>query len=158
TGQLVSTTPVATTGVLGFDTASAAPRNFGAYTGTRIHGIDYSPTWLGWVPTKFTQFEDSDFLNDAFASFVAANFQSPPTGAQSTPQMNALSRTDLQTIFNDGFNLIRPYNWGQQRGWSGGQSGPGPGLAHINFLTTAANLRLKVVVPVSDYFLGNDTF
>ena len=65
-------------------------------------------------------------------------------------------RDDLGTIAHDGFNLVRLYNWDVARGTSPSQQNKG--LDHLNFLNYAASLGVKVVVPVSDFFLNDDQF
>ncbi|WP_163595054.1 hypothetical protein, partial [Klebsiella pneumoniae] len=64
-------------------------------------------------------------------------------------------RDDLGTIAKAGFNLVRLYDWGMARGTSATSD---TGLDHINFLNYAQSLGVKVVVPVSNYFLSNDPF
>ena len=66
-------------------------------------------------------------------------------------------RNDLGTIASDGFNLVRLYNWDMARGTSADRPS-NTGLDHINFLNYASTLGLKIVVPVSDFFLSNDQY
>ena len=127
------------------------------YTGTIWYGVDYSPTWPGWVVgAANTQTNDSDFANDAFQSFWNNQYEAAPTGDPSVPVNNKSNyRNDLDTISSYGFNLIRLYNWNMARGTS---STSNVGLDHINFLDYANTAGLKVVVPISDYFLGDDQY
>jgi len=127
------------------------------YTGPTWRGVDYSPTWPGWVVgTGATQTADSDFANDAFQSFWNDKYQKAPTCDQSVPHNNGTNyRDDLKTISSIGFNLVRLYNWDMARGTT---YSSGIGLDHINFLNYAKTLGLKVVVPVSDYFLSDDQY
>lgn len=128
-----------------------------AYTGKTFRGVDYSPTWPTWSPgAGGTQTNDSDFANDAFASFWSDTFRAPPSGGGSVPVSNGTNyRDDLATMQRYGFNLVRLYDWDMARG-STSQSGPAPD--HINFLDRAYALGMQVVVPVSDYFLGDDQY
>ena len=128
-----------------------------AYTGTIYRGVDYSPTWPGWVVgANATQTGDSDFANDAFAALWGKGYQAAPAGSPSVPFNNGSNyRNDLQTIANDGFNLVRLYNWDMARGTT---SSSDSGLDHLNFLNYANSLGLKVVVPVSDFFLNDTEF
>jgi hypothetical protein len=128
-----------------------------AYTGQTYRGVDYSPTWPGWVVgAGSTQTGDSDFANDAFASLWGKGYQAAPAGSPSVPFNNGGNyRNDLQTIANDGFNLVRLYNWDMARGTTGSSD---TGLDHINFLNYAQSLGLKVIVPVSDFFLNDTEF
>ena len=126
------------------------------YTGTIYRGVDYSPTWVSWNQGLSSQTGDSDFFNDAFASFWASAYQAAPQGDTSVPVNNGTGtanyRGDLQTMVTDGFNLVRLYNWDMARGTT---SSSNTGLDHLNFLNTAKQLGLQVVVPVSDFFLSN---
>ncbi len=127
------------------------------YTGQTYRGVSYSPTWPTWVVgTQGTQTGDSDFANDAFQSFWSNKFKPVPSGDASVPINNHGNyRDDLKTIQTIGFNLVRLYNWDMARGSS---SATGPALGHINFLDYAHSLGLKVVVPVSNYFLGDNQY
>lgn len=121
--------------------ASSASQVFVGYTGAKQYASAYNPTWPNWSPTAAAQLNDSDFFNDAFRGL----WDIDPTTNQ--------GRQDLQTLHDAGFNLIRLYNWGPSRGWNGTS-----GNAHISFLDKAQELGLKVIVPISDYFLGNDQY
>jgi len=58
-----------------------------------------------------------------------------------------VGRYDLKNIAKMGCNTIKMYNW----------SAPSPHYwqrNHINFLKMAAQLRLKVIVPISNFFTG----
>jgi hypothetical protein len=152
-----------------------------AYTGTIYRGVDYSPTWSTWAQVKGnTQTNDSDMYNDAFASLWANAYQAAPSGPfpalppgtlpngdPSVPVPNSIYRDDLGTIHTDGFHLVRLYDWGMNRGTaytSGPYNPPIPpaasnvGLDHFNFLNYAQSKNLQIVVPVSDYFLGDDQY
>jgi len=118
-----------------------------AYTGPVIHSIDYSPTWPNWVHPSdaLNQLNDSDFANSSFVGLWGTN--------------DGEGRNDLKTIQDGGYNSIRMYNWGPTRGWvSVGGEGIGYGTAHRSFLEDAYNKGLKVIVPVSNYFLSNDRY
>lgn len=126
------------------------------YTGGTFRGVDYSPTWPSWVVgTGAVQTADSDFANDAFQSFWSNLFVAAPSGDTSAPVQNTIYRNDLGTIAKLGFNLVRLYNWDMARGTT---STSNTGLDHINFLNYAGTLGIKVVVPVSDYFLSDDQY
>ncbi|MGD9879691.1 MAG: DUF4214 domain-containing protein [Reyranella sp.] len=126
------------------------------YTGKVFRGVDYAATWPGWNPKANAQFNDSDMANDAFASFWAKEYQAATQPSLSVPANNGSNyRDDLGTIAKDGFNLVRLYDWDMARGTSASSD---TGLDHINFLDYAKTLGIKVVVPVSNYFLSNDPF
>jgi hypothetical protein len=116
------------------------PHVFGSYGGPKLYAVAYDPTWPGWSSTAALQLNDSDFFSDAFKGLW---------GTDATGQ----GRQDLATIRNEGFNLVRLYNWGPSRGWNG-SAGP----AHLAFLDQAQELGLQVIVPVSNYFLGDDQY
>jgi hypothetical protein len=118
----------------------------GGYTGTIYRGVDYAPTWPNWAPTKLTQFEDSDFYNHAFRGLWS------PEGS------GGKGRNDLANIGSTspngiGFNEVRLYNWGPVRGWNGTK-----GTGHLAFLKYAGEQGVKVMVPVSNYFLGSEQY
>jgi hypothetical protein len=142
-----------------------------AYTGPIYHGVDYNPTWPTWTPSA-GQLSDSDFFNNAFAGLwgqvPASRARHPvkahprhlgkahPTrgGVRSAAKTSdSTGRNDLGTIASIGFNEIRLYNWGPTRGWNGTM-----GTGHDNFLNYANSLGVKVMVPVSNYFLSNDQY
>ncbi|MBL6446006.1 hypothetical protein JMN32_06780 [Fulvivirga sp. 29W222] len=125
------------------------------YSGKIWRGVDYSPTWPTWSATPNTQTGDSDFANDAFQSLWSNKYLPAPTNDPSGPVKNSNYRDDLKTISDLGFNLIRLYNWNMARGTT---SSSNTGLDHINFLNYAYSLGLKVVVPISDYFLGDNQY
>src|SRR5438105_4893386 len=126
------------------------------YAGPIFRGVDYSPTWPTWVVgSQGTQTGDSDFANDAFQSLWSGAFMAAPSGDTSAPVNNSIYRNDLKTIQSIGFNLIRLYDWDMARGST---SVTGAGLDHINFLDYANSLGMKVVVPVADYFVGDDQY
>jgi hypothetical protein len=125
------------------------------YAGPIMRGVDYSPTWPGWAATPSTQTGDSDFFNDAFGSLWNTEYVAPPTGDPSSPVNNSNYRGDLTTISGIGFNLVRLYNWDMARGTTASSN---TGLDHINFLNAAESLGLKVVVPISDYFLSDGQY
>lgn len=126
------------------------------YTGQTWRGVDYSPTWPTWVVgAGGTQTNDSDFANDAFQSLWGKAYQAAPAGDPSIPVSNSKYRDDLATISSFGFNLVRLYDWDMARGTAQGSD---TGLDHINFLNYADSLGLKVVIPVSDYFLSDDQY
>ncbi len=132
-----------------------------AYHGPVIHGINYSPTWQGFQPTG--SFFDSDFANDAFVDLWGREKGGKP---ELNPMTNtgagSRGRNDLAAIAEEGFNLVRLYNWSPTRQ----NLGAPPDSAHWNFLRYAERLKphdgysshLGVVVPVSDYFVSNDKF
>ena len=103
------------------------------------HGICYSPTWTTFKPPyknngPNAQFSDVDFFNVAFEGLWK-------------------SRGDLRALGGTGFTLLRLYNWGPTRGWNGSV-----GDAHLPFLDHAKERGLKVIVPVSNYFLSSDQY
>lgn len=127
------------------------------YKGTVWRGVDYSPTWPNWSAQPGSQTGDSDFANDAFQSLWSNAVMDLPKGDPSALPViaNTTFRNDLGTIANAGFNLVRLYDWNMARGTSATSN---VGRDHINFLDYADKLGLKVVVPVSDYFLSNDQY
>lgn len=126
------------------------------YTGPSYRGVDYSPTWPAWTSAPGSQTGDSDFANDAFQSFWSNKYIKPPTGTLSVPVDNSSNyRDDLGVISSHKFNLVRLYDWDMARGTTATSD---IGLDHINFLDYANTKNVKVVVPVSDFFLGNSQY
>jgi hypothetical protein len=116
-----------------------------AYGGAPIFAAAYNPTWPNWFPKAGTQLEDSDFATAAFQGLWGS--------------VNGKGRNDLQTIQSAGFNTVRLYNWGPSREGRTATGQPdGKFDAHLPFLDTAQALGLKVIVPVSNYFLSNDKY
>lgn len=137
--------------------ASYEGKNMAWYTGVIYRGVDYHGFWPGWQSKGGTQTEDSDFATDAFASLWGKGFQQAYQPSFSKPADNGTNyRDDLGTLAHEGFNLIRLYDWNPARGTSPGA--PFEGLDHINFLNYAKSLGMKVVVPVSNYFLSNNQY
>jgi hypothetical protein len=104
------------------------------------YGICYSPTWSTFKPPyknngPDAQFSDVDFFNVAFEGLWK-------------------SRGDLTELGAAGFTLVRLYNWGPTRGWND----DGVGDAHLPFLEEAKKRGLRVIVPVSNYFLSSDKY
>ncbi|WP_260955649.1 hypothetical protein [Pseudomonas citri] len=117
-------------------------------TSDTVFGMVYSPTWTTWSPPYSNsgpqaQFSDSDFFNDSFQALWN-------TGQDTSS--NAY-RNDIGVIGSFGFNLVRLYDWGATRGWNGTY-----GAAHISFLDHAQQSGVKVMVPISNYFLSDDTY
>jgi hypothetical protein len=116
-----------------------------------LYGVCYSPTWSTYKPERndgpLAQFSDNDFFNTSFTAL----WNSPVTANPNTSKW----RGDLKTMLGAGFNLLRLYNWGPTRGWNGTK-----GIEHLGFLSDAYKLRsdVKVIVPVSNYFLSSDTY
>jgi hypothetical protein len=129
------------------------------YTGPTLRGVNYGPTWPGWKPGRKDpqeQTTDSDFCNDAFQSLWSDKYKESPPDDDSAPVDNLLNyRNDLGPIGSHRFNVVRPYDFNMARGSS---REAGPALDHINFLNRAQALGLKVVVPISDYFLNDDDY
>lgn len=135
----------------GASLASAPPQVLGSQLDTsELQGVNYVPTWPGWFPTGGSQLEDSDFYTDAFRALWDVDG-------------SGQGRRDLQTISDTGFNLVRLFNWGPTRGWVDAIKS---GTAHVNstiaglqsFLDLSYSQGTKVVVPVSNYFLGDDQY
>jgi hypothetical protein len=104
------------------------------------HGVCYSPTWTTYRPPynnegPQAQFSDADFANISF---------------QALWNFGGNLRNDLGTLGSASFNLVRLYNWGPTRGWNGLR-----GDAHMPFLDYATKQGLRVIVPISNYFLSN---
>jgi hypothetical protein len=132
-----------------------------AYQGPVVHAINYSPTWQGFQPTG--SFFDSDFANDAFVGLWGREKGGKPElNPKTNTRDGSRGRNDLATIANEGFNVVRLYNWSPTRRKVGGALDS----AHWNFLRYAEKLKpndgysqhLGVIVPVSDYFVSNDKF
>src|SRR5262249_21346725 len=127
TGKVLSQTTLP----LDPDVAGEQPTVRQTYTGPVYRGINYSPSWAGFIPGQGnTQQQDSDFATDAFQSFWANKrypLQPDDTGSQlpgdpmngPNPMLpaNTLFRDDLGLIKADGFNLVRLYNWNPTRDW-----------------------------------------
>jgi hypothetical protein len=138
TGAPISKALVAGLGAGSLGVSSVLETSFTSYQGEKYHGVVYSPTWPNWAPTGGTQLEDSDFGNIAFQGLWGID--------TNTNQ----GRNDLGTFQSAGFNLVRLYNWGPERGWNGTR-----GIAHLPFLDQALADNEKVIVPVSNFFLSD---
>lgn len=119
-------------------------------TQTIFYGVAYSPTWTTWSPPYSNtganaQFSDSDFFNGSFQAL----WNKGKDASQNK------YRDDLGTMSSGGFNLVRLYNWGPTRGWNATTQ---VGDAHIGFLNYATAQSLQVIVPISNYFLSDDTY
>ena len=113
------------------------------------YGVCYSPTWTTWSPPYSNsgtdaQFSDADFFNSSFQALWN-------TGSDSNGNVY---RDDLATIAS-AFNLVRLYNWDPTRGWDSSTS---VGSAHLGFLNYASAEGLQVIIPISNYFLSDDTY
>lgn len=139
-GAALNNTPLRALGVRGLNLSSAAAELPTTYKGLKQYGAAYNPTWPNWSPTANPQLNDSDFFNSAFAGLW---------GTDGTGQ----GRNDLTTISNSGVNLVRLYNWGPSRKGPSGRFD-----AHQSFLDKANQLGMKVIVPVSDYFLSSSQY
>ncbi|WP_420128726.1 hypothetical protein [Longimicrobium sp.] len=118
-------------------------------TGTK-YGICYNPTWPGYTGSypnsgPNAQLSDADFFNVSFQALWNAG----------TDANGNVYRDDLGTIGGGGFNLVRLYNWGPTRGWDATTQ---VGTAHLDFLDYASKNGIQVIVPVSNYFLSDDTY
>ncbi len=121
------------------------PRQLMSYSGAPTYAIAYNPTWPHWAPKAGTQLEDSDFATAAFQGLWGT--------------VHGKGRNDLQTIKDAGFNTVRLYNWGPSREGRTADGKPtGKFDGHLPFLDTSQSLGLKVIVPVSNYFLSNDQY
>ena len=90
------------------------------------------------------QLHDSDFYN--------ATFQ----GLWSTPrvEIEGTQYSDLQAMKQIGFDTIRLYDWNPQRGFTSLNGGTSD---HAAFLQALDQLGMKVIVPVSNYNLTDNT-
>lgn len=148
-GNFVSAPSFGGTSTANFQMSSNPDAPGGAYGGTTQHGMVYSPTWLNWAQqrTGLNQLSDSDMANDAFRGLWDVD---PTTGQGRRDLATIAAKENTQT---KGFNLIRLFDWEPGRGWDGSK-----GLGHIAFLDKAQELGLKVIVPISNYFLSNDQY
>jgi hypothetical protein len=89
------------------------------------------------------QLGDTDFYNSAFRAI----WETPRYEAADGTKL-----TDLQVMSRSGFDTIRLYDWDPQRGYV---SQTGQVTEHIAFLDAAQANGLKVIVPVSNFFLGD---
>lgn len=106
-----------------------------------IKGVCYSPAPsddAGQPPEKYF---DTDFTNSCFELLWGAG-----------PEGGVAGRNDLATLAAAGVNLLHLYDWSVP---------PAPGAApgdhersHLSFLAAAHAAGLRVIVPVSNYFLG----
>jgi hypothetical protein len=118
-----------------------------AARGQHPYGVCYSPTWASWTggysnTGPDAQFSDSDFFNVSFQALWA-------NGSDGTNQY----RNDVGAIGQTGFNLVRLYDWNPVRGWNGSM-----GTDHQTFLQAAIAANVQIIVPVSNYYLSDDTY
>ena len=122
-------------------------------TPSLYYGMNYSPTWPGWSAGAAAQFNDSDFFNDSFEDLWH----------NGTDSAGNHRRDDVGSIASFGFNFLRIYNWGPSRGYVAA-SGSGPSATpmqctgHLKALDYAESKSMKVMVPVSNYFLSDNIY
>lgn len=141
-GHYISQLNVGGLGAAAVSLSSAPATAFKSYSGLKVEGVNYVPTWPGWNSNASQQFSDSDLYGSGYQGL----WGTLPSGQ---------GRNDLATISSAGFNLVRAFNWGPTRGWNPATQG---GNDHIPFLDQAQAQNEKVIVPVSNYFLSDDQF
>ena len=97
------------------------------------------------------QLSDSDFFNSAFKPL----WQTPRYQADGGTKLNDLQvmqRLGVASDSGSGSTVIRLYDWNGERGFSGPTTGTSE---HLEFLNAAQQAGLKVIVPVSNFFLGD---
>jgi hypothetical protein len=106
-----------------------------------IQGVCYSPAPSDDTPAPPQRFFDTDFTNSAFPLLWGGATKDGVTG-----------RDDLGTLAAAGVNFLHLYNWSVP---------PAPGSApgqyqrnHLPFLSAAKAAGIRVMVPVSNYFMG----
>jgi hypothetical protein len=119
------------------------------YDGPVYHAIGYSPTYPNWAPTPGTQFQGSDLTNQAFVGLWNTPRVPNPNGGGLV--------TDLEAMKIAGFNAMRLYNWDPARGFVPG-SDPPQFTQHIPFLDALHTQGLKLIFPISNYFLSDQDF
>ncbi|MFZ5961438.1 hypothetical protein ACOXXX_00665 [Thalassococcus sp. BH17M4-6] len=106
-----------------------------------LQGVCYSPAPSDDTPAPPQKYFDTDFTNSCFPLIWGAG-----------PEGSVTGRNDLATISGTGANLLHLYDWSVP---------PAPGASpgqyersHTSFLQAADAAGLRVIVPVSNYFLG----
>ncbi|MFO0891795.1 MAG: hypothetical protein U0790_21985 [Isosphaeraceae bacterium] len=140
---------------------AGAGRNFDvigntANTLTVRGGFGFTPDNTYTYSINSIQLHDSDFFNTAFQALWGTYSGTLVDDDGTTVQVQNQGRQDLQTIHSYDFNLVRLYNWGPSR--SSSNSGGLSLDTHRAFLAEADRQNLGVIVPVSNYFLGDDQF
>jgi hypothetical protein len=105
-------------------------------------GICYQPFPPGYDPSRANTtclYFGSDIAYDPMAPLWGNNYQSSK-GSACGGTGSSSCRNDLQTLHGMGVDLIRLYDWE-------------PRNYHLNFLDYCNTLGLKVLVPVSNYFV-----
>lgn len=93
-----------------------------------VKGMCYSPTPSDYKEGAFV-YEDSDFAKNDFKALWGTDAE-------------GIGRNDLKVLSEElQINLIRLYDWN-------------PTGKHLDFLNTANELGMKVIVPISNYFIG----
>lgn len=108
-------------------------------------GICYQPFPPGYNPSSANTtciYFGSDIAYDPMTPLWGTNYKSSK-GSACGGAGNAQCRNDLQTVHGMGANLVRLYDWE-------------PRNHHLNFLNYCDNLGIKVLVPVSNYFVKPD--
>ncbi len=93
-----------------------------------IKGVAYQPAPSDYTPCQSCPYFDTDFANDAFKELWSSE---------------GGGRGDLAALQGLGVNLVRLYNWNPQRD-------------HLGFLNEAHRRGIRVVVPISNYFVLTD--
>jgi hypothetical protein len=113
---------------------------------TYYNGICYAPFPPGYNPSIANTtciFFGSDIAYDPMAPLWGTDFNSSTGSGCGTGTSNTC-RDDLATLKEMGVNLIRLYDWD-------------PRNKHRNFLDRCASLGIKVLAPVSNYFVKLDS-
>ncbi len=97
------------------------------------------------------QLSDSDFYNSAFKDLWSTPRYEDTDGTKLN-DLQVMQKLGVTKESNTGQNAIRLYDWGGSRGFSSLTAGVSE---HLAFLNAAQAAGLKVIVPVSNFFLGD---
>ncbi|WP_406694741.1 hypothetical protein V5E97_27180 [Singulisphaera sp. Ch08] len=116
-------------------------------------GDIFQPSIVGHkVVIANDQLSDSDFYNSAFKPL----WNTPRYTDTDNSKLNDLQLMQKMGVTkesNTGQTAIRLYDWGVERGFSSTTSGTSE---HLEFLNAVQAAGLKVIVPVSNFFLGDE--
>src|SRR5262249_18878922 len=112
----------------------------------------FSPSIVGQtIQIVNNQLSDSDLTNSAFQDLWSTP-RYADGGGQAMSDLQLMASLGSST----GTNAIRLYDWNMKRGYTATAPGPSNGVSeHKAFLDAVQAAGLKVIVPISNTFLGD---
>ena len=132
---------------------AATPGNPSPTNTLTITGPDiFQPSVVGHqIVIATDQLSDSDFYNTAFEKLWSTPRYEDTDGSKLS-DLQVMQKLGVTKDSNTGQNAIRLYDWGGSRGFTSLNSGTSE---HLSFLNAVQAAGFKVIVPVSNFFLGD---